>query len=328
MADVHEGRPGRGDGPGGPGPGHGRRGVEPAQPVGGDEELHAGQLVRPVEDHRDALRRIAVLVHVGRHGRYPGQTEVERLVHAAELGQEGKEEAAHARVDVAQDAAVQRQRGDVGDGVDDAVGIGGGGADHHDRVVVARVGQRPGADPEVGIHRDTHQLDVEVVGRLGERRVSALGGHDARPRHAAGAPDVARRLHRLQQALGAARGQVALDGASRRRVVGTEQRRRVGDDVVLHDADAREGQHVEPVLGAVERQRVGEQLVDVVARRVDQAEDAAAPPVLVVLLHGDQSLHHFVAGEALLGHRRVGERGHAAVHSAAEPQDVRRRGAG
>ena len=120
------------------------------------------------------------------------------------------------------------------------------------------------ANPEVGVHRDTHQLDVEVVGRLGERRVCAFASHHTRPRHAAGAPDVARRLHRLQEALGAAGGQVTLDGATGRRVVGPEQRGGVGDDVVLHDADAREGQDVEPVLGAVERQRVGQELVDVV----------------------------------------------------------------
>ena len=36
--------------------------------------------------------------------------------------------------------------------------------------------------------------------------------------------------------------------------------------------------------------------MDVVPGRVHQAEDAAAPPVLVVLLHGDQLLHHLVAG--------------------------------
>ena len=138
-----------------------------------------------------------------------------------------------------------------------------------------------------GVDRDPDQVDVEVVGRLGEGGVGALARHDARSGDPALAADVAGRLHRLQEALGAARGEVALDGAARSRVVGAEQRGRVADDVVLHDADAREGEHVEPVLGAVERQRVGQQLVDLVAGRVHQAEDPAAPPVLVVLLHGD-----------------------------------------
>ena len=123
VADVHQRGPGRGDRSRRPRPGHGRRGVEPAQPVGGHEQLLAGQLVRPVEDHRDALRRVAVLVDVGRHGSHAGEPEVEGLVEASELGQEGQEEAAHAGVDVAQDAPVQRQRGDVGNGVDHALGI-------------------------------------------------------------------------------------------------------------------------------------------------------------------------------------------------------------
>ena len=96
---------------------------------------------------------------------------------------------------------------------------------------------------------------------------------------------------------------------------------------MLHDADAREGQHVEAVLGAVERQRIGQQLVDVVTGRVDQAEDAAAPPVLVVLLHGDQLLHHLVAGEALRS--GIGVWGNVAMASflaAPDAQRVRVRG--
>ena len=192
------------------------------------------------------------------------------------------------------------------------MGIGRGGGDHHDGVVRAGPGERVGADAEVVADRHPDQVDVEVVGRLGERSVRALAGDDARPCDAALTADVACGLDRLEQALGAARGEVALDGAAGGRVVGAEQRGRVAHDVVLHGADAGEGQHVEAVLGAEERQRVGQQLVHVVTRRIDQAEDPAASPVLVALLHGQQAPHHFVAWQPLLGHRGVRERVHPA----------------
>ncbi len=199
--------------------------------------------------------------------------------------------------------------GNIGNRVDHALGVGRRRAHHHDGVVGARRLQDGGARRVVGLDRDPHQVDVEVVGRLGEGGMRALARHHLRPGDPALAPDVAGGLDRLEEAFGATRGEVALDLPAGRRIVGPEQAGRVGDDVVLHHTDAREGEDVEPVLRAVEGQGVGEQLVQVVAGRVHQAEDATAPPVLVVLLHGDEVLHHLGAGQAPLGHGCVGEDG-------------------
>ena len=148
--------------------------------------------------------------------------------------------------------------------------------------------------------------------------MGALGGDHTWPRNAAGPADVTCGLHRLQQALGTPRGEVALDLTTGRRIVSAEQRRRVAHDVVLHDADAREGKEVEPVLGAEERLGVGQQLVHVVARRVDEAEHPPTPPVLVALLHRDQQLHDLRLGQSDLGHGRMGERFHGAFLARAE----------
>ena len=51
-----------------PGPAalHARRRVEAAEPVVEHERLVAAQLLRAVQEHRRALRRVAELVHVGR----------------------------------------------------------------------------------------------------------------------------------------------------------------------------------------------------------------------------------------------------------------------
>ena len=76
------------------------------------------------------------------------------------------------------------------------------------------------------VDRHPDRIDVEVVGRLGERGMGALGQPPRRAGDArAPGPDVTGGLHGLQQALGAARGEIALDrrppGAG---VVGAEQR--------------------------------------------------------------------------------------------------------
>ena len=74
----------------------------------------------------------------------------------------------------------QRQRSDVGDRVDHPLGVRRRRAHHHDRRVRAGGLERRRAGPEVGADRHPDQVDVEVVGRLGERGVRALAGDDAR----------------------------------------------------------------------------------------------------------------------------------------------------
>jgi hypothetical protein len=132
--------------------------------------------------------------------------------------------------------------------------------------------------------------------------------------HDLGVPDpalvachITSRLHRLEEALGATRREVPLDASAARRLVGPEQGGRVLDDVVLHGADARKGQHIQAVFGTVERQGVLEELVHLVAGGVHQAEDAAAAPILIPLLHGQQLRQNLLAGQAVLGNRRVGK---------------------
>ena len=238
----------------------------------------------------------------------PGEAKVERLGIPPEHTQEGKEEPTHARIDVAEDPPLRCQSGDVGDGIDDAVGIRRRRTDHHDGGVRAGIGQRRDVDAEVRADRDADQFDVEVVRRLGECGVRALRRHDP------GVPDppvlachVARRLDRLEEALGPTGRQVALHVPAGGRIVGAEQRGRVAHDVVLHDADTRERQHVEPVLGAVQRLGILQELVHLVAGRVDEAEDTPTPPILVALLHGQQPGQDIGAGKAQLGYGRVRE---------------------
>ena len=77
VPQMHHHRPRGGDRPRRPGARHRGRRVEAPEPVLRDEELLAGQLVVPIQDHRHALGRVPVLVHVRRHGRDPGHPEVE-----------------------------------------------------------------------------------------------------------------------------------------------------------------------------------------------------------------------------------------------------------
>jgi hypothetical protein len=234
--------------------------------------------------------------------------EVEWLAVAPELRQEGEEEPTHAGIDVAEDATFVGQRGNIGDGVDHAMGIGGCRTDHHDGGVRTGIGQRIDVDPEVGAHRDTDQLDVEVVRRLGEGGMGTLARHDPGVLDAPILPGhVARRLDGLEKALGATGREVALHTAAAGRFVGAEQRGRVAHNVVLHGADAGKRQHVEPVFRAVQRQGVRQELMYLVAGRVDQAEDPATPPILITLLHGQEPGQDVGAGQALPGYRGVRE---------------------
>ncbi len=109
-------------------------------------------------------------------------------------------------------------------------------------------------DPKIRADGHPDQFDIEIVRGLGEGRMRALGRNDSGVRDP---PFVARhvpgRLDRLQEAFRAARCEVSLDGPAARRVVRAEQCGCVLHDVVLHDADAGEGKHIQTVFGTVER---------------------------------------------------------------------------
>ena len=163
-----------------------------------------------MDDHPCALGRVAVLVEVDRDAGDTRDGEVPRRDGMAEAGQVGEGHPAHAGVDMAVDVAFGRQRGDVGDRVDDALRVLGGGPDDQHRVVVDRCGHRIDVGPPVAAHRDPTALDTEVVAPLLERGVGTGGQDDVgRSDPLLAAPPLAGRLHRHQQALGATCGDVA-----------------------------------------------------------------------------------------------------------------------
>ena len=247
-------------------------------------------------------------MHVGGHRSDAGQAEIEWLGETSELDEKGQEESPHARVDVTQDPSLLRQRRDIGDRVDNPVRVRRRRADHHDRRVRARSVECVDVDSKICADGNPDQLDVEVVGGLGERGVRALGRNDPGMWNPAFvACHVPGRLDCLQEALGATRREVSLDASATRRIIGPEQCGRVPHDVVLHETDAGKGQHVEPVFGTVERECILEELMHLVAGGVHQAEHAAAPPVLVVLFHGQQLRQNLFSRQAVFGNRRMGE---------------------
>ena len=256
-----------------------------------------------MHDHRGALGRVAVLVHVGRDRGHAGDAEVERRYASAQPLEKGEHEAAQTRVGVERDAALGGQPGQLLDRVDDAERVAGCGADDECGALVDQLGRRPWIGAQVVVQRDLHVLQAQVERRLGESRVRALGREQYGPLDAPLlARALARALGRHQDALGPARGHAPA------RVLAVEQPRRHRDHVGLHLAQAREAERVERVLVHIELVRLGENAVDLLAGGVDQAPGAAAAPVGVAplgLAHAREEL--FARGSLLrqtwLAHR-------------------------
>src|SRR5665213_2195522 len=223
----------------GPGTGHRGRAVEAAQPVRRHEGLEAGQSGVAVEDDRHALGRVSVLVKVGTDRRHPGNRQVPRSRDVPEGGVDQQEEPPEAGVDVAQDATLGGQGAEVGDRVDDPLGVGGCRADHEHGVVVHRVGHGPHVGRPVRSHRHAAGLHAEVVGRLVERGMATGGEHHVGAGHAPlGPTPVAGGLGGLEERLGAPRREVAPDAAAPGRPpIGPQQAGGDGHDVVLHPSE-------------------------------------------------------------------------------------------
>ena len=116
-------RPGAGQRAAGPGRLHGGVEHRVAGPVGPGEELRTPQRRVAVQQHRGALGGVGVLVQVDRDRGDPRHREGPRRHRAAEPGGVRQHPAADAGVDVAAHPALGGGRGQLGDGVDHAVGV-------------------------------------------------------------------------------------------------------------------------------------------------------------------------------------------------------------
>ena len=157
--------------------------------------------------------------------------------------------AADAGVDVQRDAARRRTAAaTVRDRVEGRERVGRRrDDDERDVVAESRGDARRHRDRAVGGDRHEVELEPEVVRGLLEGGVH--GDRREQPRRGirielarAPTPDVPRRLHREQAALGAA-GRDAADDL----VVAAQQVAHEADDLALHDRDRGEGRRVEPV---------------------------------------------------------------------------------
>jgi hypothetical protein len=245
-----------------------------------------------VDDHRRALGAVAVLVDVGGHGGDTRNAEVEGRNRRAEAFQEGEQEASETRIGVERDAPFGGEGRELGNGVDDSERIVGRRADDEGGPVGKELLHRVDVGAVVPIHGRLHELEPEVLRRLGE---GGMGGHGRQQLGlldaALGTGPVSGRFHGHQDALGAARRHRA--GCV---VACVEQISRHRDDVGLHAAQARETEGIQRVLVEVELVGVAQHGVDVFAGGIDQAPGLPAAPVGVALFSLAHPRHHVVTG--------------------------------
>ena len=205
---------------------------------------------------------------------------------------------------------------ELGDRVDDAVRVRRRARDHQHGPVAGLVERglgRGDVGREVGADRHQHRLHAEVVRGLVERRVRGCRQHHAGLGHVR--MRVARRLHREQHRLGAARGHGADRG-----VGPVEQAEGEADQVVLHPEQAGERRRVEPVGAGVRRDRLASDPVDVgQAGVVDVGERPAAVHREVARLERlepFEGVGHAATGGLvdLVGAERVAREPHQADH--------------
>ena len=137
--------------------------------------------------------------------RDPGQPEVERRNRIAEALRPGKDEAAHAAVDMEAEVVLERELRHLLDRIDEPVRVVAGRADDRDGVRCDVLAHPADVGPPVVAHRRLDQRDPQHVRGLLERDVRGdgdddLGARDPLLHPAALAVDE----HRVDQALGAA----------------------------------------------------------------------------------------------------------------------------
>ena len=181
LAQGAQRRPGTGDRHGRAGARRRRGAVEPATPGAVVEPPLRGVVVLlPEQQDARALEGVAVLVDVGADAGDAGDPEVPGGDRLADPLPERQQQAAQARVDVAQHTALGGERRDVRHRVDHAVGVvRGAGHDHRGAVVEGRR-QLLDQQPLVLSDPDPHLPDAQQVAGLGERRVGRHGRDDAR----------------------------------------------------------------------------------------------------------------------------------------------------
>jgi hypothetical protein len=198
-----------------------------------------------------------------RHAEVPGRHLV------AEALDPGEQPAAEAAVDVHADAARLRELGDLLDGVDEAVRVVAGAADHGDRLVVDEVGHRGDVDDvSLGQGRMPH-LDVHPTRTLVERHMRGHRHDDVRLRDAPLRPcvlpiGVQGRHETLRAAAGDDPDPCAV-----------EQVRRHGDDLALELGGARVHVALQHVGVRVEVEDLTEEVVVGVVAGVETARDGA-----------------------------------------------------
>ena len=178
FAEVVEDGPGGCDAAAGAGAGVAAGGVEARGPVFEGEALVFDEGLVAEEEAGDALVGVAELVDVHGNGGDAIDGEVVVGDGVAELSGEGEYIAAVTGVDVAPEVVLLGEGADFGDGVGDAVGVGGSGAGDEDGVFVDGAGHGVEVGVEVRAGRDPDGLDAEDVGGLVEGGVGGVGDDD------------------------------------------------------------------------------------------------------------------------------------------------------
>ena len=250
-----------------------------------------------VEDGGSALGGVAVLVDVGGDGADAGDGEIEVGDGVAELPDKGGDEAADAAIDVKPEVPGLGEFSEVCDGVDDAVGVLGGGADHHDGVVGDGVGHGVDVGAEVGAGGQPYHLHVHKLGGAVEGGVGGSGHQDFRRAidGLVGAGPVSGGLDGEEYALGAAGGHAA--GGP---VAAVEEGEAKVDDLFFHPGEAGKDLGVDGVFVEVHGIGVVGDLDNVVAGVVEEAGYFAGAPVYVSPTAFGEAVLEFVPAGARL----------------------------
>lgn len=99
--------------------------VDTTSPVGSNEILVATEFASGVQDNRNTLGSVAVLVAIGRHGSDTGNTEIENRNLVTELLNERQEETTEASIDVHTDTTLLGKSSQLLDRIDNTLGEGG-----------------------------------------------------------------------------------------------------------------------------------------------------------------------------------------------------------